>query len=68
MANEAHKIKLLVLWDILCKNTDENHALKTKKYYKELGGFAYLLENVDIVRARKRSTVRLLEFGRREEY
>ena len=28
MANEAHKIKLLVLWDILCKNTDENHALK----------------------------------------
>ena len=22
MANEAHKIKLLVLWDILCKNTD----------------------------------------------
>ena len=29
MANEAHKIKLLVLWDILCKNTDENHALNT---------------------------------------
>ena len=27
MANEAHKIKLLVLWDILCKNTDESHAL-----------------------------------------
>ena len=29
MANEAHKIKLLVLWDILCKNTDEDHALNT---------------------------------------
>ncbi len=29
MANEAHKIKLLVLWDILCKYTDENHALNT---------------------------------------
>lgn len=29
MANEAHKIKLLVLWDILCKNTDESHALNT---------------------------------------
>ena len=29
MANEAHKIKLLVLWNILCKNTDENHALNT---------------------------------------
>ena len=29
MANEAHKIKLLVLWDILCKNTDENHVLNT---------------------------------------
>lgn len=30
MANEAHKIKLLVLWDILCKNTDETHALNTE--------------------------------------
>ena len=29
MANEAHKIKRLVLWDILCKNTDENYALNT---------------------------------------
>ena len=28
MANETHKIKLLVLWN-LCKNTDENHALNT---------------------------------------
>lgn len=29
MANDVHKIKLLVLWDILCKNTDEDHALNT---------------------------------------
>ncbi len=29
MANETHKIKLLVLWDILCKKTDESHALNT---------------------------------------
>ena len=28
MANEnGNKIKLLVLWDILSKNTDENHAM-----------------------------------------
>ena len=27
MANDVHKIKLLLLWDILCKNTDENHAM-----------------------------------------
>lgn len=29
MANDVHKIKLLLLWDILCKNTDEDHALNT---------------------------------------
>lgn len=29
MANDIHKIKLLVLWDILCQNTDEEHALNT---------------------------------------
>ena len=29
MANDIHKIKLLLLWDILCKNTDEDHALNT---------------------------------------
>lgn len=29
MANDVHKIKLLVLWDILCKHTDENHAINT---------------------------------------
>lgn len=27
MANENNKIKLLLLWDILSKNTDENHAM-----------------------------------------
>ena len=36
MANETHKIKLLVLWDILCKNTDENHALNTDEIIKML--------------------------------
>ena len=29
MANDTNKIKLLVLWDILCKNTDENHAMNS---------------------------------------
>lgn len=36
MANDVHKIKLLVLWDILCKNTDENHAITPMKYTKKL--------------------------------
>lgn len=27
MADETHKIKSLVLWDILCKYTDETHHL-----------------------------------------
>ena len=27
--NVTNKIKLLLLWDILCKNTDENHAINT---------------------------------------
>lgn len=26
---ESNKIKLLILWDILCKNTDEEHAMNT---------------------------------------
>ena len=26
---ESDKIKLLILWDILCKYTDEEHALNT---------------------------------------
>ena len=32
MANDIHKIKLLVLWDILCQNTDEEHALNTESW------------------------------------
>ena len=36
MANEAHKIKLLVLWDILCKYTDETHHLNTDEIIKML--------------------------------
>ena len=33
MANDVHKIKLLLLWDILCKNTDENHALNIEAFF-----------------------------------
>lgn len=29
MPNDTNKIKLLLLWDILCKHTDENHAINT---------------------------------------
>jgi len=36
MANDVHKIKLLVLWDILCKNTDENHAMNADEIREEL--------------------------------
>ena len=37
MANEnGNKIKLLVLWDILCKNTDENHARNADEIREEL--------------------------------
>ena len=36
MANEnGNKIKLLVLWDILCKNTDENHAMNADEIREE---------------------------------
>ena len=36
MANDVQKIKLLVLWDILCKNTDENHAMNADEIREEL--------------------------------
>ena len=37
MANEnGNKIKLLVLWVILCKNTDENHAMNADEIREEL--------------------------------
>ena len=36
MTNDTNKIKLLVLWDILCKNTDENHAMNSDEIQKEL--------------------------------
>lgn len=37
MENEnGHKIKLLVLWDILYKNTDENHAMNADEIRDEL--------------------------------
>ena len=36
MANENNKIKLLLLWDILSKNTDENHAMNSDEIREEL--------------------------------
>lgn len=36
MANDIHKIKLLMLWDILCKNTDEDHAMNTDEIINRL--------------------------------
>ena len=33
---DSNKIKLLILWDILCKNTDENHAMNTDEIIAEL--------------------------------
>lgn len=36
MANENNKIKLLILWDILSKNTDENHAMNADEIREEL--------------------------------
>ena len=36
MTNDTNKIKLLALWDILCKNTDENHAMNSDEIREEL--------------------------------
>lgn len=36
MTKDKNKIKLLVLWDILCKNTDENHAMNSDEIREEL--------------------------------
>ena len=36
MTKDTNKIKLLVLWDILCKNTDENHAMNADEIREEL--------------------------------
>ena len=36
MTKDKNKIKLLVLWDILCKNTDENHAINSDEIRGEL--------------------------------
>ena len=33
---ESNKIKLLILWDILQKNTDENHAMNADEIREEL--------------------------------
>ena len=36
MANDIHKIKLLILWDILSKYTDEDHAMNTDEIIARL--------------------------------
>ncbi len=36
MGNDTQKIKLLALWDILSKNTDENHAMNADEIREEL--------------------------------
>ena len=33
---ESNKIKLLILWDILQKNTDESHAMNADEIREEL--------------------------------
>ena len=33
---ESNKIKLLILWDILQRNTDENHAMNADEIREEL--------------------------------
>ena len=36
MGNDTQKIKLLALWDILSKNTDENHAMNADEIRENL--------------------------------
>lgn len=33
---DNNKVKLLILWEILCKNTDENHAMNADEIREEL--------------------------------
>ena len=34
--NDTQKIKLLALWDILCKHTDEDHPMQTDEIIEAL--------------------------------
>ena len=49
------KIKLLVLWDILCRNTDEPHALNTDEIIEMLTekgiivGRKVLVQDIDLL-------------------
>ena len=60
MANEAHKIKLLVLWDILCKNTDENHALNTDEISELLALRGLNVSTVMMFFPTKRNTITIM--------
>lgn len=49
------KIKLLILWDILCQNTDETHALNTDEIIEMLAekgiivGRKVLVQDIDLL-------------------
>ena len=49
------KIKLLVLWDILCRNTDEPHALNNDEIIEMLAekgisvGRTVLVQDIDLL-------------------
>lgn len=50
---DNNKVKLLILWDILCKNTDENHAMNADEIRVELAkrGISVIRRIVDDIAA-----------------
>ena len=46
---EGQKYKSLLVWDILLKKTDENHALQLKDIKEHLAHYGILLADVIIV-------------------
>ena len=45
MANENNKIKLLLLWDILSKNTDESHAMNAERIFYAIKQYCCKIES-----------------------
>ena len=57
--NKEQKIKLLVLYDLLCRKTDETHALSTEEIINELS-----IQNIELSRKTLPQDVELLnEYG-----
>ena len=57
--NKEQKIKLLVLYDLLCRKTDENHALSTEDIINELS-----IQNIELSRKTLPQDIELLnEYG-----